>query len=99
MLPIEDVEDQLDELPNEEENWSGKSEILTACLCSLSIPVYVISVMELEAEYCASSVVRNKLISSGMSEIESAWWDELEIVPSSCSRYMKLNFSGEAVLM
>ncbi len=32
MLPIDDVEDQLDELPNVEENSSGKSEILTACL-------------------------------------------------------------------
>ena len=99
MLPIEDVEDQLDELPNEEENWSGKSEILTACLCSSSIPVYVIEGIGLEAEYCASSVVRNKLISSGISEIERAWCDELEIVPSSCSRYMKLNFSGEDALM
>ena len=32
ILPIDDVEDQLDELPNVEENSSGKSEILTACL-------------------------------------------------------------------
>ena len=32
ILPIDDVEDQLDELPNVEENSSGKSDILTACL-------------------------------------------------------------------